>query len=79
MPATPVPSPRALKVGLPREGLLTMEEAANYLGIAAGTLKHWVGCRRIEHVKVGKFTKFTKEILDRYIAAQTVAASAERS
>ena len=77
MPAIPVTSPRALKMGLPHEGLLTLEQAANYLQVAAGTLKHWVASRRIDHVKVGKFTRFTKEMLDRYIAAQTVAASAE--
>jgi excisionase family DNA binding protein len=68
---------RAPKVAMPREGLLTLEEAATYLQVAPGTLKHWIAWRRIEHVKVGKYTRFTKDMLDRYITAQTVAVSAE--
>lgn len=60
-------------------GLWTLAEAAAYLQIAVGTLKHWVADRRIEHIKVGRMTRFTKEMLDRYIAAQTVGAVAEPS
>jgi excisionase family DNA binding protein len=69
---------RAPKVAVAREGLLTLEEAAAYLQVAPGTLKHWAAWRRIEHVKVGKYTRFTREMLDRYITQQTVAASAEQ-
>ena len=58
----------------PREGLWTLEESATYLQIAPGTLKHWVALKLIEHVKVGKYTRFTKSALDRYIQRQTVAA-----
>jgi excisionase family DNA binding protein len=65
---------RAPKVSGAREGLWTLEEAAVYLQVARGTLKHWIAARRIEHVKVGRFTRFTKEMLDRYIASQTVGA-----
>lgn len=57
--------------------LLTLEDAAGQLGISPGTLKHWIALKRIEHVKVGKFTRFTQGALDRFIASQTVAAEAE--
>lgn len=69
---------RVPKAPMPREGLLTIAEAAAYLQVAPGTLKHWIAWRRIEHVKVGRMTRFTKEMLDRYIAVQTVAVSGER-
>jgi excisionase family DNA binding protein len=56
-------------------GLFTLEEAAAYLQIAPGTLKHWVSMKKIEHVKVGKLTRFTHAALDRYIEQQTIAAA----
>jgi excisionase family DNA binding protein len=34
-----------------RRGLLSVEEAAEYLGISAGTMRNWISMRRIEHVK----------------------------
>jgi len=69
---------RAPKPAAPREGaLFTLDEAASYLKIAAGTLKHWVHAGRIEHVKVGKFIRFTQAMLDRYIERQTVSITVE--
>jgi len=62
---------------MPSGGLLTLEAAAAYLQISPGTLKHWVHWRKIEHVKIGKFTRFKQAALDRYISAQTVAAVAD--
>lgn len=73
MTVAPLRTPR---VGLSREGLWTLEEAAAYLQIAPGTLKHWVALKRIEHVKVGKYTRFTQAALDRYIQGQTVSVTA---
>jgi len=58
----------------PAGGLLSLEAAAAYLGISPGTLKHWVHWRKIEYVKIGKFTKFRQQALDRFVNAQTVAA-----
>lgn len=59
------------------EALLTLEEAAAYLKISPGTLKHWIAWKRIEHVKIGNRTRFRQAALDRYIAAQTVPAITE--
>ena len=67
----------ASKAPAREDGLLTLEAAAVYLQIAPGTLKRWAIERRIEHVKVGRLTRFTKAALDRYIASQTVAITVE--
>lgn len=54
--------------------LLTTKEAAEFLRIAAGTLKHWVHRKRIEHVKIGRMTRFRKSALEKFVMAQTVPA-----
>ena len=69
-----------LRTGRPMgasDALLTLEEAASYLKVAPGTLKHWIAWKRIEHVKLGKLTRFRQAALDRFIAEQTVAAVPE--
>jgi excisionase family DNA binding protein len=58
----------------PHRGLLSVEEAAQYLDVSPGTLRNWVSTRRVEFVKVGRLTKFSPATLDRYIAAHTVRA-----
>ena len=73
MPVATLHAPRSA-----REGLRTLEEAADQLQIAPGTLKHWVALRKIEHVKVGKYTRFTQGAIDRYILSQTVAAAEDQ-
>jgi excisionase family DNA binding protein len=57
-----------------RHGLLSVHEAADYLGLSTGTMRNWVSMRRIEHVKVGRLTKIPRTALDRYIAEHTVRA-----
>ena len=61
----------------PREGLMTLEQAAAYLQIFPGTLKHWALAKKVEYVKVGKFMRFTQAALDRYIQSQTVTIKME--
>jgi excisionase family DNA binding protein len=61
-----------------RRGLLSVEEAAQYLGVSPGTLRNWASTRRVEFVKVGRLTKFSPATLDRYIAAHTVRAVGEQ-
>ena len=57
-----------------RRGLLSVVEAAGYLGVSPGTLRNWASTRRVEFVKVGRLTRFSEAALDRYIAAHTVRA-----
>jgi excisionase family DNA binding protein len=55
-------------------GLLTVDAAAQYLGVSPGTLRNWLSMKRIEYVKVGRLTRISRAALDRYIAVNTVHA-----
>ncbi len=55
--------------------LMTVEDAAAYLGIAPGTLRNWLSARRIAYVKVGRLTRLSKRDLDAFISAHTVDAA----
>jgi excisionase family DNA binding protein len=58
----------------PSPHLLSVEEAAAYLGIQAGTLRNWLSMRRIQYVKVGRLTRLSKRALDRFVESNTVDA-----
>jgi excisionase family DNA binding protein len=54
--------------------LLTVEEAASYLGVRPGTLRNWLSARRIAFIKVGRLTRLAQRDLDGFIAGHTVNA-----
>ena len=54
--------------------LLSVPDAAAYLGISPRTLRNWLSLRRIDYVKIGRLTKLSRDTLDRYIADNTVEA-----
>lgn len=54
--------------------LLTIPEAAAYLGLSKLTLYEWVSQRKIEYVKVGRLVKFDQRELERWIEKHTVKA-----
>lgn len=54
------------------ERLLTVAEAAAYLGLAKLTIYDWVSQRKIRHVKVGRLTRFKQQDLDSWVAAHTI-------
>ena len=56
--------------------LLTMKEAAAYLGLQPATLYEWVGARKISYTKMGRLTKFDRRYLDKFIEQHTVKARA---
>jgi excisionase family DNA binding protein len=58
-------------------GLLSVDEAAQYLRVSPGTLRNWLSMRRLEFVKIGRLTRLSQAALDRYIAEHTVRASAD--
>ncbi|MBX3234795.1 MAG: helix-turn-helix domain-containing protein [Nitrospiraceae bacterium] len=59
--------------------LLTLAEAAKYLGISKLTLYGWVSARKIRFVKIGRLVKFKQQDLDQWIDQHTVKArEAER-
>jgi excisionase family DNA binding protein len=52
--------------------LLTVEEAAQRLGVSKYTLRGWVSQRRIPYVKIGRRTLFSPTDLDNLIKTSTV-------
>ena len=56
------------------ESLLTVNRAAEHLGIAPGTLRNWISMKRISYVKIGRLTRLKRSTVDGYIAARTVGA-----
>src|SRR4030095_11243402 len=48
--------------------LLTAPEAAIYLRISLGTLRHWVCRREIQFIRMGRTVRFRKAHLDRLIS-----------
>ena len=52
--------------------LLTMDEAAKYLGISKLTLYGWVSARKLGYVKIGRLVKFKQTQLDAWIDQHTI-------
>ncbi len=52
--------------------LLTLDEAASYIGLSRLTMYEWVSKRKIEYVKVGRLVKFKQHALDAWIEKHTV-------
>jgi len=52
--------------------LMSIEEAAQYTGLAVNTLYKMVGQRRIPYVKVGSRLKFDVALLDGWLKQNTV-------
>ena len=57
--------------------LLTVVEAAGYLGIRPWTLRHWICDRKIEIVKYGNgIVRIRRSVVDRYLTTCTIKAKA---
>lgn len=54
---------------VPRDGLLTIREAAQYLAVSVSTLYGWVWQRRIPFVKIGRALRFDPHDLAAFIEA----------
>jgi excisionase family DNA binding protein len=55
-------------------GLLNVQEAANYLGLAKQTMYNMVSKRRVVYVKLGRRLLFRPEDLQRMIEAGRIEA-----
>lgn len=53
-----------------RDGLMRIEEAAEYLGFAKQTLRNWVSDGRIPYVKIGRSVRFRRSELDEWVEEQ---------
>jgi excisionase family DNA binding protein len=54
--------------------LLTIPEAAEYLGVKERWVRRQVASRTIEFIKVGHFVRFEKHALDNFIRKNRVPA-----
>jgi excisionase family DNA binding protein len=61
-----------------KEPLLSVTEAAQFLGISRHTLNGWVSKRQISFVKVGRRTLFDPAYLAQYIKTHTFEPQARR-
>ena len=60
---------------MPADELLTVPEAARYLGVRPWTVRHWISDRKIEVVKYGNgLVRIRQSVLDRYLASCTIKA-----
>jgi len=58
-------------------GLITVQEAANFLAVSTSTLYGWVYLRRIPFVKVGRALRFEVAELQKFIQANRFQARAK--
>ncbi len=47
-----------------KSGLMTVEEAARFLGLSVWTIRRWIFQRRIPYVKLGRAVRIDREDLD---------------
>ena len=67
--------PDQVKTGLfrdPHDDLLTVAEAAEYLGTGERFIRRLVAQRRISYVKLGKYVRLQRSALDGFIDAGRV-------
>ena len=60
---------------MPTTDLLTVIEAAKYLGISPWTMRHWISDGKIEFVKYGNgLVRLKRSVLDGFVASCTIRA-----
>ena len=66
--------PQPVKPPPPRKGMLTRQEAAEYLGVKPQTLATWhvTGRYRLPVVKVGRSARYRLQDLERWLQSRTV-------
>ena len=60
---------QATAPALPRDELLTVAQAGEYLGTGERFIRRLVAERRISYVKIGKFVRLQRSALDAFIDA----------
>ena len=57
-----------------RPAMLTVERAADRLGLAPSTIRTWIARKRIDYVKVGGAVRIPETVIDAIVARGTVPA-----
>lgn len=58
---------------------LTVEEAAEALGVSIHTVRAWLGRRKLGHLKLGRSVRVPREEVERLLRDSFVPAVAERA
>lgn len=53
---------------------LTIEQTAEHLNVTVRAIRNWIQFNRIEYVKMGRYIRFRKEYLDKWVEKHTVKA-----
>jgi len=54
--------------------LLSVKELSEYLGIKIHTIYTWVSQKRIPYVKIGSLTRFDVDVINNWIAENSISA-----
>jgi excisionase family DNA binding protein len=60
-------SPRVADALRPSTPWMSPEEAAEYLGIALGTLRNWTSARFIPFAKKGRVVRYHRDVIDKWL------------
>jgi excisionase family DNA binding protein len=61
-------SPRVASALRPPSPWMRPEEAADYIGIALGTLRNWTSSELIPHSKKGRVVRYHRDTIDRWLS-----------
>ena len=63
------------EVKMAGDELLTVSEAAKFLGISPWTMRHWISDGKVEYVKYGNgLVRLKRSVLDGFVASCTIRA-----
>jgi excisionase family DNA binding protein len=57
--------------------LLTVREVAARTGYEHGAIREWANSRRIQHVRLGRVIRIPEDVLEDFIASNTIPAKEE--
>ncbi len=78
-PDDPPPSPERVTTSVSTTPWMRPAEAAEYLGIAIGTLRNWTSARFIPFVKRGGVVRYNRAELDRWLLRAGCPGRSKRS
>lgn len=58
--------------------MLTVDEAAQQLGLSPATIRMWVWRRKIEHTRIGRSVRINSAVVEELLERGTVPAQAEQ-
>ena len=60
-----------------RDSLLTLAEAADYLGCSTATVKRWIAAGSLPTFRVGRVVRVREQDLERFVALHTASRAGD--